>query len=48
MPRDAVRTIWDEVERRKKISPSKNPTESEDTDWREKIEQSKGQSCDWS
>ena len=23
-------------------------TESEETDWRKKIEQSKGQSCDWS
>ena len=49
MLRETVRTSWDEVERRKKISPRARvlfSTESEDTDWREKLEQSKGQSCD--
>ena len=47
--RETARTTWDEVERRKKISPRARilfSTESEDTDWREKLEQSKGQSCD--
>ena len=51
VPRETVRTSWDEVERRKKISPRARvlfSTESEDTDWREKLEQSKGQFCDWS
>ena len=49
MLRETARTSWDEVERRKKISPRARvlfSTESEDTDWREKLEQSKGQSCD--
>ena len=38
-----------EVERRKKISPRASilfSTESEETDWREKLTQSEGQSCD--
>ena len=51
MPRETVRTTWDEVERRKKFALGASmlfSTESEETDWREKIEQSKGQSCDWS
>ena len=43
MPRETVRTTWDEVERRKKFSPGASilfSTESEETDWREKLEQS--------
>ena len=36
MPRETVRTTWNEVEIRKKFS--------EETDWRKKIEQSEGQS----
>ena len=49
MPRETARTTWDKVERRKKFSPGASilfSTESEDTDWREKLEQSEGQSCD--
>ena len=43
MPRETVRTTWDEVEIRKKFSPRASilfSTESEETDWREKLEQS--------
>ena len=50
MPRETVTTSWDEAERRKEISPRARilfSIASEDTDWREKLEQSKGQSCDW-
>ena len=49
MPRETVRTTWDEMERRKKFSPGASilfSTESEETDWREKLEQWKGQSWD--
>ena len=45
MPRETVRTTWDEVERRKKISLGGSilfSTESEETDWRERLFQSKG------
>ena len=44
-------TMWKEVERRKKILPRTSilfSTESEGTDWRGKLKQSNGQSCDWS
>ena len=47
MPRETVTTTWDEVEIRKKFSPRASilfTTESEETDWRKKLEQSKGQS----
>ena len=42
-------TTWEENGRRKKISPWASilfSTESEETDWRERLVQSKGQSCD--
>ena len=45
MPRETVRTTWDEMERRKKISPGGSilfSTESEETDWREWLFQSTG------
>ena len=48
MPRETATRTWDEVEIRKKFSPLASilfSTESEETDWREKLEQSKGQSC---
>ena len=51
MPRETVRTTWDELEIRNKFSPRASilfSTESEETDWREKLEQCEGQSCDWS
>ena len=40
MPRETVRTTWDEMEILKKVSPRTSilfSTESEETDWREKI-----------
>ena len=46
---ETVRTTWDEVEISKKFSPGASilfSTESEETDWRERLERSKGQSCD--
>ena len=51
MPRETVRqrgTKWEDARRSRLEQASSSVTKSEGTDWREKLKQSRGQSCDWS